>query len=213
MREAGLGSPGDPDYTRLAIDVVAAAKETLSDEDRFIVTGGREGRRPVRRRKMTSEEGHEDEDRELPAAVELLSNAGERVDLYGMGEAEADLYLSTHYSQVIAHDTLRLSVLVQLIEQGGAEEIAGGYVSLTDDAVKLLRKMARGRSLNPLRTHRPNRQFAKGLLREWEDAGKVPQCSFFDAADARRRGLSRSGGRCSELGRRREGDDLVRTRC
>lgn len=45
-REAGLGSPGDPEYTRLAIDVVAAATESLSEEDRLIVTGGREGRDP-----------------------------------------------------------------------------------------------------------------------------------------------------------------------
>jgi hypothetical protein len=33
--------------------------------------------------------------------------------------------------------------------------------------------MARGRSWNPLRTVRPHRQFAKCVLREWEDMGKV----------------------------------------
>lgn len=46
VREAGLGVPGDPDYTRLALAVVETAKETLSEEDKFIVTGGREGRDP-----------------------------------------------------------------------------------------------------------------------------------------------------------------------
>lgn len=46
VREAELGSPGDPEYTRLAIDVIARATERLSAEDRFIVTGGREGRDP-----------------------------------------------------------------------------------------------------------------------------------------------------------------------
>lgn len=46
VREAGLGSPGGPEYTRLAVDVVAAATASLSEEDKFIVTGGREGRDP-----------------------------------------------------------------------------------------------------------------------------------------------------------------------
>jgi hypothetical protein len=63
-------------------------------------------------------EHYEDEQQGRAAAVELLSHADERVDLYGMNEREADLYLSTHYSQVVAHDTLRLSVLAALIKQG-----------------------------------------------------------------------------------------------
>ena len=46
VREAGVGSPGEPEYTRLALDVVNAAKESLSPEDKFIVTGGREGQDP-----------------------------------------------------------------------------------------------------------------------------------------------------------------------
>lgn len=94
-----------------------------------------------------------------------------RVDLYGMNELEADLYLSTHYSQVVAHDTTRLSVLVHLIEKGAAEEIAGGYVTLIDDdAVALLRKMAGWRTLF---INRDVRQLAQCLLHEWEDAGKL----------------------------------------
>jgi hypothetical protein len=46
VREAGLGRPGDPRYARVVVDVMAAAEARLSDEDRFIVTGGREGRDP-----------------------------------------------------------------------------------------------------------------------------------------------------------------------
>jgi hypothetical protein len=45
-REAGLGSPGDPEYTRLAIKVVNDAQNTLSEEDKYLVSGGREGRDP-----------------------------------------------------------------------------------------------------------------------------------------------------------------------
>jgi hypothetical protein len=46
IREAGLPPPGDPEYSRMAIDVVSAASTSLSDEDRFFVTGGSEGRDP-----------------------------------------------------------------------------------------------------------------------------------------------------------------------
>ena len=142
------------------------------DEDHEEGRATEEGR--IRMSAVTAEERLDDEQIELAAAVELLTGADDRVDLYGMSEEEADLYLSAHYLQVVAHDTLRLSVLMSLIEQGGAEEIAGGYVRFTDDdAVALLRKMARGRSLNPLRSLRPHRHFAKALLREWKDAGKV----------------------------------------
>jgi hypothetical protein len=90
-----------------------------------------------------------------------------------MPEAEADFYMSTHYSQVFAYDTFRLSVLVQLIRQGAAEEIAGGYVRLSEDAAGLLKKMARARNWNPLRSFRPHRLLAKRLLREWEETRKV----------------------------------------
>lgn len=43
---AGLGAPGEPDYTRLALSIVSEAVASLSDEDRFIATGGREGKDP-----------------------------------------------------------------------------------------------------------------------------------------------------------------------
>lgn len=43
---AGLGAPGDPDYTELALNIVSEAVASLSDEDKFIVTGGREGKDP-----------------------------------------------------------------------------------------------------------------------------------------------------------------------
>lgn len=119
---------------------------------------------------MASEEEREDA---IAAAVELLTSADERVDLYGMGAEEADLYVSTHYTQVVAHDTFRLWILVPMIEAGVAEEIPGGYVRLTNDALKALRKLARWRSFSPLHSFRPHRQFARCLLHEWEDAGKV----------------------------------------
>lgn len=50
VRESGLGDPDDLDsrleVNRLGMQIVTMATETLSDEDKFIVTGGREGRDP-----------------------------------------------------------------------------------------------------------------------------------------------------------------------
>lgn len=60
-----------------------------------------------------------------------------------------------------------------MIQHGAAEQIAGGYVTLNEGAVRLLREMARSRSWNPLRSVRPHRQFGKSLLREWENEDKV----------------------------------------
>lgn len=98
-----------------------------------------------------------------------------RVDLFGMDEHEADLFVSTHYTQVVAHDTERLALLAQFIEKGAAQERPGGSVTLSDDAVAILRKIASWRnvSLNPLYSYRPARALARLLLREWEASGKV----------------------------------------
>jgi hypothetical protein len=70
-------------------------------------------------------------------------------------------------------EALDVSILVPMIRAGVAREIAGGFVDLTEEAVTALREMSRWRSFNPLFNFRPHRQFAKCLLREWEDAGKV----------------------------------------
>jgi hypothetical protein len=44
LREAGLPPVGNPNYTRLALDVVNSAAKSLSPEDQFIITQGREGK-------------------------------------------------------------------------------------------------------------------------------------------------------------------------
>jgi hypothetical protein len=71
VREAGLGSPGDPEYSELAIAVVRTAKEALSEEDKFIVTGGREGRDPCAYDKATAER---------PTAGDTATMVGELID-------------------------------------------------------------------------------------------------------------------------------------
>jgi hypothetical protein len=45
---AGLGAPGDPEYIQLATQIVTDAVAILSDEDRFLVTGGSVGEGSVR---------------------------------------------------------------------------------------------------------------------------------------------------------------------
>jgi hypothetical protein len=96
----------------------------------------------------------------------------DRVDLYGMSEAEADLYLSTNYAEVLAHDTYRMGVLKWMVEAGHAEVIAGGHVVLDNFIVKGMRDSARRRFLLN-RDLRDGRELARYLLHEWDDAGKV----------------------------------------
>ena len=49
-REAGLWNPDDPDsrleVNRLGMQIVSDAVETLSPEDQFLVTGGKQGKDP-----------------------------------------------------------------------------------------------------------------------------------------------------------------------
>jgi hypothetical protein len=116
--------------------------------------------------------------RECPACgfdlgASLLADVQQsgRVDLYGMDELAADLYLSTRYTEVMAHDAIRLSVLRQLLDKGYAEVVEGGGVRFTkDDAIALLRKMAGWRTLV---RDRDVRLLARCLLHEWEDSGSV----------------------------------------
>jgi dihydroxyacetone kinase len=47
VKEAGLGGPGEPGCSRTAMKVVDDATKSLSEEDLYLVTRGREGRAPA----------------------------------------------------------------------------------------------------------------------------------------------------------------------
>jgi hypothetical protein len=49
-RTAGIGVPGDSEYTRVLMEVMHAAAASLSDEDKYMITGGLEGKDPFGRR-------------------------------------------------------------------------------------------------------------------------------------------------------------------
>jgi hypothetical protein len=105
------------------------------------------------------------------AAGVVRSGAAQRVDLYGMNEMEVDAYLSTHYSEVVAHDAFRVEVLTEMIERGFAKEIGGDYVKISDGMLATMRENAKRAERRFFKREMP--EIFRFLLDESEDAGKV----------------------------------------
>jgi len=89
-------------------------------------------------------------------------------------DVEADLFLSTHYTTVVAVDLYRLSIIKSLIEAGVAEiDNTGDYAYLTiDHADDFLRGMRRADS-RLTQQGRFGRKVTEALRRELRKYGRL----------------------------------------
>jgi hypothetical protein len=82
-------------------------------------------------------------------------------------------FLSTHWSQVLVTDYIRLTMLNTLLDQGQATLTPDGDVMLTSFGEQVLPHMTRPRDVLTEEGRR-NRRTVKSLVREWKKYGRLP---------------------------------------